>query len=144
MLNLTKLLKARKDSYAQAMGAFILRQDAEEIGDHQEAWLFMRRHCHLQTRVLWRCDNGIVRDVDIRQGVYNSQQDGLVAGDGHPMADFLLLNLATWTCVFGGKAVNTGTGSGYRTMGARGILVIRVNQKDFVTAEGAALIRGAR
>lgn len=141
MVNLSKLWRARKDQYAKQLGDFVLSCDAMQIGDPQEVWFTMRNNIHLQHRILWRCKDGVVRDVVIRQGVYQSRQDGPLSHDGHSMADFLLLNLSSWTCVHEGKAVNTGSGKGYRTIKAKGILAIRVQQTDMLTLEGLTLIR---
>jgi hypothetical protein len=134
-INLTETWNAKRDSYAKRQGEFILSDDVVLIGDAIEVWEFLRACGDRIFRVLYRCLDGTVRDLIGRQGVYNSEQDGQVLNVGHAMADATRLNLSFWTFAHG-KKVNTGTGKGYRTLRAAGILAIRCEGHDILTEEG--------
>ena len=135
-LDLTQAWNAKRDAYAKRQGAFVV-SDVTMIGDASEVWQFMRACGDRIFRVLYVCQDGTVRDMIGRQGVYNSKQDGEVAGTGHAMACATRLNLSFWTFAHGQK-VNNGTGKGYRTLRAAGILAIRCEGNDILTAAGAA------
>jgi len=135
--NLTETFEAKRDAYAKRQGAFILTGDVVLLGDAAEVWNFLRACGDRIFRVIYRCKDGTVRDIIGRQGVWNSSQDGTVAGTGHAMACAERLNLSFWTFAHG-KKVNTGTGKGYRTLRAAGILAIRCEGHDILTAEGLA------
>lgn len=134
-VNLTELWNAKRDSYAKAQGAFILSGDVVLLGDAADVWQFVRACGDRIFRVIYVCKDGTVRDMIGRQGVYKSSQDGTVAGVGHAMASAERLNLSFWTFAHGQK-VNTGTGKGYRTIRAAGILAIRCEGHDILTAVG--------
>jgi hypothetical protein len=51
------------------------------------------------------------------------------------MASEEKLNLSFWTGTHGDK-VNTGTGKGYRTLKASGILALRIDGVDIMTEAG--------
>lgn len=139
-INLTELLSARRDRYAVRQGPFVLRDDITAIGDAVQVWEFVRA-CEGRTfRVLYVCQDGTTRDMIGRQGVYASEQDGTVQGTGHAMASAQNLTLSFWTYAHG-KKVNTGSGKGYRTLRAEGILALRVDGADIVTDAGRFLIR---
>jgi len=133
--NLTKQWEAKRDSYAKRQGDFVLRGDVTLLGDASEVWQFMRACGDRIFRVLYCCKDGTVRDMIGRQGVYQSEQDGTVAGTGHAMASAERMTLSFWTFAHG-KKVNTGTGKGYRTLRAAGILAIRCEGHDILTAYG--------
>lgn len=135
MVNLTQAFEAQKDRYAKAQGDFILRDTVTLIGDDLETWTFLRDCGGRMFRVLYRCLDGTVRDMIGRQGVHNSEQDGAVEGIGHAMASEERLNLSFWTGTHGDK-VNTGTGKGYRTLKASGILALRIDGVDIMTEAG--------
>ncbi len=150
-LNLTSLLSAVRDRYAKNVGAFELFANFGQLGNGPSVWQWMRAQKGLQMRVLYLTKSNVVRDMIIRQGVHKSMQDGIVAGTGHAMANQETGTLSAWTCVFDGKAVNTGAGFGYRTMKAERILAINlhtVDDKDnptaihsqYVTETGSAII----
>lgn len=134
-INLTETWNAKRDRYAAKQGNFILSDDVILIGDAREVWEFMRACGDRIFRVVYRCKDGTVRDMIGRQGVHNSKQDGMVAGTGHAMASAEHLTLSFWTFAHG-KKVNTGTGAGYRTLRAEGILAIRCEGNDILTHEG--------
>lgn len=134
-LNIGSVLDARADRYARRMGAFVLAGSVARIGDPSTVWAFVRALGGRQFRVIYRCLDGTVRDMVGRQGVYNSSQDGTVAGIGHAMASADRLTLSFWTATHGDK-VNTGTGKGYRTLRADGILAIRCDGVDILTDAG--------
>ena len=138
-INLTEAWNAKRDSYAKRQGAFVLSGDVTLLGDAAEVWQFMRACGDRIFRVLYVCQDGTVRDMIGRQGVWNSSQDGTVAGTGHAMACAERLNLSFWTFAHG-KKVNNGTGKGYRTLKAAGILAIRCEGNDILTEAGRASI----
>lgn len=133
--NLTELFSARRDRYARAQGDFILTDSVVLIGDEKETWEFVRALGGRMFRVIYACKDGTVRDLIGRQGVHNSAQDGTVEGTGHRMTSIENLTLSFWTGTDGGK-VNTGTGKGYRTLRAQGILAIRCEGIDILTEQG--------
>lgn len=134
-LNLTALWEAKRDHYAKRQGPFVLKGDVVLIGDAREVWEFIRACGDRIFRVIYRCKDGTVRDLIGRQGVYKSEQDGTVLNIGHAMADADLLTLSFWTFAHGQK-VNTGSGKGYRTLRASGILAIRCEGHDILTQAG--------
>ena len=134
-INLTQLWEAKRDAYAKQQGEFILTDSVMVIGDARETWEFIRACGDRIFRVVYVCLDGTVRDMIGRQGVYNSEQDGHVAGTGHAMASAERLNLSFWTFAHGEK-VNNGSGKGYRTFRAAGILAIRCEGNDILTAAG--------
>lgn len=136
-INLTQLWEAQRDRYAKRQGEFILSGDVVLIGDDREVWDFMRACGDRIFRVVYRCKDGTVRDMIGRQGVYKSAQDGRVQGTGHAMASETRLNLSFWTFAHGQK-VNMGSGAGYRTLKAAGILAIRCEGHDILTRAGQA------
>jgi hypothetical protein len=138
-IDLGNLLSARADRYARRMGRFILSGACVRLGSAQDVWTFVRACGGRQMRVVYRCLDGTVRDIVGRQGVYASAQDGTVRGIGHAMASADRLTLSFWTATHGTK-VNTGTGAGYRTLRAAGILAIRVDGTDILTDAGILAI----
>lgn len=134
-IDLTTLWDAQRDRYAKQQGMFILSGDVVRIGDAREVWDFMRGCGDRIFRVVYRCKDGTVRDMIGRQGVSDSAQDGKVQNIGHAMASEERLTLSFWTFAHGQK-VNTGAGKGYRTLRAAGILAIRCEGHDILTAEG--------
>lgn len=134
-VNLTALWNTQRDRYAKAQGAFILSGDVKVIGDAAEVWQFMRACGDRIFRVIYVCKDGTVRDMIGRQGVYKSSQDGTVQGIGHAMASSERGTLSFWTFAHGQK-INNGTGKGYRTLRAAGILAIRCEGHDILTAVG--------
>lgn len=142
MVNLTQTLEAKRDRYAKAQGAFVLSGDVVRIGSARDVWTFVRACGGRTFRVVYRCQDGTVRDMIGRQGVYASAQDGNVQGIGHAMASAERLNLSFWTFAHGQK-VNTGTGKGYRTLRAAGILALRVDGVDIMTDAGIEALRCA-
>ena len=136
-VNLTQIWEAKRDRYAKNQGEFILSGDVVLIGDDREVWDFMRACGDRIFRVVYRCKDGTVRDMIGRQGVYKSAQDGRVQNIGHAMTSETRLNLSFWTFAHGEK-VNMGTGAGYRTLKAAGILAIRCEGHDILTSAGQA------
>lgn len=134
-INLTELWCAKRDRYARQQGAFVLSDDVVLLGDAAEVWAFMRACGDRIFRVIYVCQNGTVRDMIGRQGVYASNQDGQVLNVGHAMACAERLNLSFWTFAHGQK-VNTGAGKGYRTLKAERILAIRCEGHDILTQAG--------
>lgn len=134
-VNVTDLLHAIRDRYAKRQGPFVITGQPQTLTGAAETWEFMRELGGKTVRIVYECLDGKVRDIIGRQGVYNSDQDGRVENVGHPMADAGLLTLSFWTFAHGQK-VNTGTGKGYRTLRAAGILAIRVDETDYLTAYG--------
>ncbi len=132
--NLGEEWNAKRDAYAKQQGPFVV-SDVTLIGDAAEVWQFVRACGDRIFRVLYVCKDGTVRDMIGRQGVYKSSQDGTVADTGHAMACDKRLNLSFWTFAHG-KKVNTGTGKGYRTLRAAGILAIRCEGNDILTYAG--------
>lgn len=129
-LDLTALLSAVRDRYAKAVGSFELFAGSANIGNGPCVWQWMRARKRLQMRILYLTKANVVRDMIVRQGVHKSTQDGTVAGTGQSMANEETGTLSAWTCVFGGKAVNTGAGLGYRTLKAERILVVNIHVID--------------
>lgn len=74
-------------------------------------------------------------DVQGRQGVYASAQEGPVAGVGRPMLDVERgrFGILTFT---GGKKVNVGTGYGYRSWLRKNVAVIVSGGIVMVTLDG--------
>ena len=140
-MNITEATSARSDRYAKRQGPFVLGNESHRIDDPRAVWDWMVSLGGRQFRVLYRCENGIVRDLIGRQGVHDSEQDGAVQGTGVPMRSAKRLTLSFWTNVFGGKKVNTGAGKGYRTLRADRILAVRCGKVDVITTE---LIRELR
>lgn len=134
-INLTELWGAQRDRYAKRQGPFVLSGDVVLLGDAKDVWNFVRACGDRIFRVVYVCKDGTVRDMIGRQGVYKSSQDGTVQGIGHAMADAERLNLSFWTFAHGDK-LNTGAGKGYRTLRAAGILAIRCEGHDILTAVG--------
>lgn len=142
MINLTETLNAKRDAYARKLSAFILSDTVVRIGDASEVWQFVRACGGRTFRVVYRCLNGTVRDIIGRQGVHKSEQDGEILNMGHAMASEERLNLSFWTFAHGSK-VNNGSGKGYRTLKAAGILALRIDGVDILTDAGIAALRGA-
>lgn len=136
-LNLTELWQAKRDAHAKRQGDFVLKGDVVLLGDAREVWQFVRDLGSRIFRVVYVCKDGTVRDIIGRGGVYRSAQDGEVLGTGHAMASEERLTLSFWTGT-GGAKVNTGAGKGYRTLRAAGILAIRCEGHDILTAAGRA------
>ena len=137
--NLTTIFEAKRDSYAKRQADFILADTVQLLGGgHAEVWDFMRAIGGRMVRIVYECKDGTRRDIIGRQGVHASKQDGEVQGTGHAMASASLLTLSFHTHTFEGRAVNTGAGKGYRTLRAAGILAIRVDGVDLLTAQGQA------
>lgn len=134
-INLTELWQAKRDRYAKRQGAFVLSGDVKLLGDPAEVWRFLRACGDRIFRIIYVCLDGTVRDMIGRQGVYQSEQDGAVQGIGHAMASETALTLSFWTFAHGQK-VNTGSGNGYRTLRAAGILAIRCEGHDILTSMG--------
>ena len=142
-INLTETFSAKRDAYAKRMGDFILRGTVTVIPDDVSMWDYMCQLADLgkMVRVIYRCKDGQIRDMIGRGGVYQSSQDGTVAGIGRPMRSETALTLSFWTFVHGGRKANTGTGKGYRTLRAAGILALRCEGTDFIAAETAVSMR---
>lgn len=139
-IDLTKTLDAKRDSYARGVGPFILPTEFVRIAQSDVAEFLAKVGARF-LRIVYRCRDGVVRDVIGRQGVYQSAQDGVVTGEGHAMRrDGHSIGL--WTAVGKGPAVNTGTGFGYRTLRIEGILALRVEGITVLTDRGAEALRG--
>ena len=142
-MNLTATLNAKPDAYARNVGPLVIGEEgALYIGSPSDVWSFVKRLGGRQFRVIYRCKDGRVRDMIGRHGVYNSAQDGMVQGIGHAMESERNLTLSFWTNVYGGRAVNTGAGKGYRTLRADGILAIKCDDNIVLTGEGIRSLRG--
>ena len=144
MLNLTKLLEARKDAYAARMGEFVLAKNAVEM-QSRDVYAYLTGPCQgMFLRVVYLCLDGKVRDIIGRSGVWQSEQDGEVQGIGRAMRNEERETVSFWTCVHNGEKANTGAGKGYRTLRAAGILALRIKQGDamldIVTSNGAAML----
>jgi hypothetical protein len=142
MVNLTQSFGAIRDRYARAQGDLILGQKVVRLGDSATVWTFVRACGGRMLRVVYRCKDGTVRDMVGRGGVHASAQDGTVRGIGHAMASEENLTLSFWTGTHGDK-VNTGTGKGYRTLRAQGILALRIDGTDILTDEGVRTLAAA-
>lgn len=142
-INLTLALGARRDRYATKLGEFIVGKTFVQLGSAAMVWEFLTLNPTTIMRIVYVCKDGTVRDMIGRQGVYDSEQDGKVQGDGHAMRNADRLTISFWTCTHEGKAVNTGTGKGYRTVRAAGIVAIHAEGQDIVTDNGARLIASA-
>lgn len=138
MINLSEKFVAKRDVYARQMGAFIVTGEVVNAGDAVSVWDHFVALESRMIRVIYRCKDGSIRDIVGRQGVHDSQQDGKVAGNGHAMRSRANLTLSFHTHTHGGAAVNKGTGKGYRTLRAAGILAYRVEGHTFLTDEGLA------
>ena len=134
-MNLTTILGAKKDNHARKLGDLILGSKVVRIGDARDVFEFVSNLESRFFRVIYRCLDGSIRDMTGRQGVHNSKQDGEVLNVGHSMRNEESLNLSFWTHCLGGK-VNLGTGKGYRTLKAAGILLLRVQGTDILTDAG--------
>ena len=137
-MNLSKQFVSIQDSYVSRMGDFVVADQAISAGDSVSVWDHFVALGGRQIRVIYRCKDGKVRDIVGRQGVHSSAQDGKVRGNGHAMRSRSNLTLSFHTSVHGGAAVNVGSGKGYRTLRAAGILAYRVDGVDFITNEGLA------
>lgn len=133
-INLTQQWDAKRDRYASRQGEFILSGDVTILPQGSE-WDFVRALGGRVFRVVYVCQDGTVRDMIGRQGVYASEQDGEVQNIGAPMAREGS-HLSFWTFAHGQK-VNTGAGKGYRTLIAANILAIRCEGNDILTEHGA-------
>jgi len=134
-MNITAALNAKKDRHARKLGDLVLGQKVVRIGDAREVFEFVSKLESRFFRIVYRCLDGSIRDMIGRQGVYASKQDGEVQNIGHRMRNEERLNLSFWTDCQGGK-VNTGTGKGYRTIRAAGILMLRIEGTDILTDAG--------
>lgn len=141
-MNLTEQLGAKKDKHAKRQGDLVLGAKVVRIGNASEVFAFVSNLESRFFRILYRCKDGTVRDMTGRQGVYNSKQDGEVLNVGHAMRNVERLTLSFWTDCQGGK-VNTGSGSGYRTLRAEGILALRIQGTDILTDAGIEAMRNA-
>ena len=130
---------ARGDRHARNVGPFLLSETIVRIGDARTVFEFVSNLGSRMFRVIYRCKDGTIRDMTGRQGVYNSRQDGRVQNVGHAMRNTDKMTLSFWTDCQGGK-VNTGTGKGYRTLRAIGILAIRCEGTDILTDMGLAAL----
>jgi hypothetical protein len=137
-MNLSEKFQSKTDSYNARMGAFVVADSAISAGDSVSVWDHFIALGSRQVRVLYRCRDGVVRDIIGRQGVYASEQDGAVRGNGHAMRSRARLTISFHTSVHGGAGVNVGAGKGYRTLRAAGILAYRCEGTDFITNEGLA------
>ncbi len=140
VVNLTQLFDAKRDRYARAQGNLVAVDTLIFIGEDAEVWRFMRENTREFFRVIYECLDGTRRDMIGRQGVHRSAQDGQVEGIGHAMACEEKLNLSFWTFSYGDK-VNTGAGSGYRTLKASGILALKVRGTVVLTQRGREILR---
>ena len=140
MINLSEKFVAKRDAYASQMGDLVATGDIVMAGDSVSVWDHFVALGGRQIRVIYRCKDGSIRDIVGRQGVYASEQDGVVSGNGHAMRSRERLTLSFHSHVFGGAGVNNGAGKGYRTLRAAGILAYRVEGHTFLTDEGAALL----
>ena len=138
-MNVTQQLGAKKDAHAKRQGDLILGQTVVRM-NASDVFAFLSSIGGVFFRIVYRCQDGTVRDMTGRQGVYDSRQDGTVLNVGHRMRDEQRLNLSFWTDARGGK-VNTGAGKGYRTIRAEGILILRVQGTDIVTDAGIEALR---
>lgn len=141
-MNLNMILGATKDVFARRLGDLVLGQRIVKLGSAQEVFEFVSKLESRIFRVIYVCQDGSIRDMTGRQGVYASKQDGMVRNVGHAMRNEERLNLSFWTATHGAK-VNTGAGKGYRTLCARGILAIRVDGCDILTDAGIEALRKA-
>lgn len=135
-MNLTATFGATKDQYARKLGDLVLGQKVVRIGDSAQVWKFVRDCGGRMFRVVYECQDGRIRDMIGRQGVYDSCQDGRVQNVGHAMASEENLTLSFWTNCHNGSKVNTGAGKGYRTLRAAGILAMRIEGTDILTDAG--------
>ena len=142
MLNLSTMLGAKKDKHARKLGDLILGSKVVRIGSARDVFEFVSNLESRFFRIIYRCLDGSIRDMTGRQGVHNSKQDGEVLNVGHAMRNVERLNLSFWTDCQGGK-VNLGTGHGYRTIKAEGILALRVQGTDILTDAGIEAMRNA-
>lgn len=140
-MNLSEVYHARADRYAKAQGPFVIQDSAILLSDPVDVWTFARSLKGLQFRVLYLRKSGEIGDWIGRQGVYDSKQDGPVAGTGRAMASADRLTLSFWTATHGDK-VNNGAGKGYRTLRADRILAIRCKGHDFITRAGMVALMG--
>jgi hypothetical protein len=139
-MNLTAKLSAKRDAYTKGVGAFILPDAFVRMAQSDVAGFLAKVGARF-LRIIYRCKDGVVRDVIGRQGVHQSAQDGVVTGEGHAMRrDGVTIGL--WTNVGKGPAVNTGAGFGYRTLRIEGILAMRVEGVTILTDRGAEALRG--
>lgn len=142
-LDLTLTLGAKRDRYATKLGAFVMSGDIVQLGSAAMVWEFLTLNPTAMMRILYVCQDGTVRDIIGRQGVYASEQDGEVQGMGHSMRNAERLTISFHTHTHEGRAVNTGAGKGYRTLRAAGIVAIRTEGQDIITDNGARLIASA-
>jgi hypothetical protein len=140
MLNLTETLGARRDRYATKLGPFTLAGEIVQLGNPEMVWQFLTMNATTIMRIVYVCKDGTVRDIIGRQGVHDSAQDGTVQGTGHAMRNADRMTVSFHTSTFGGKAVNTGAGKGYRTIRAAGIVAIHAEGQSIITDNGARLI----
>lgn len=138
MHNLTTTFDAKPDHYAKAQGAFVLGETVNLIASDGDTWDFVRSLGGRIFRIIYECLDGKRLDIIGRQGVHDSKQDGEVQGIGHAMANATRLTLSFWTETHKGRKVNTGSGKGYRTLRAAGILAIRCEGCDILTGKGQA------
>ena len=129
---------AKQDAYVKGMGDFVATGEVINAGDAVSVWDHFVALGGRQIRVIYRCKDGVVRDIVGRQGVHASEQDGKVQGNGHAMRNRQRLTLSFHTSVHNGPAVNNGAGKGYRTLRAAGILAYRVEGHTFLTNQGLA------
>ncbi len=148
-ISLTRSLKLIKDIYARSVGEWILGSEGRDIvlvPDQMTLWSWIRSCGGLELRIAYRCLNGIRRDIQGRQGVWNSRQDGPLTGNGHSMT-VEGYSFGFWTCCFNDEeqldhdGVNNGSGLGYRTLLTSGVLAVRVGRIDYVTIAGCAELR---
>lgn len=141
-MNLTEQLGAKRDAHAKRQGDYVLGAKVVRIGNAREVFNFVSNLDSMFFRVIYLCKDGTIRDMTGRQGVYNSRQDGMVQGIGHSMRNADKMTLSFWTDARGGK-VNLGTGHGYRTLRAEGILALRIQGTDILTDAGIEAMRNA-
>ena len=139
-LNLSEMLGAVKDSYAKAQGEFLLDDGFHYVGDASRVWSFFRSIGNQFVTVIYLTRDGTVRHIVGRQAVHASAQDGKVKGIGHAMASKDKGTLSFWTCTHNGRAVNNGSGKGYRTLRAEGILTLTTGGEQYVTDNGKLII----
>jgi len=140
-VNLSTVYGATQDRHTKQLGGFTLGETVVRMSD-KEVFPFLLNLGNRFFRILYTCLDGTVRDIIGRQGVYKSAQDGEVQGNGHAMRNYERENISFWTCAPGNK-VNMGTGKGYRTIRAAGILAIRCEGTDILTDEGIRALADA-
>lgn len=137
-ININSLLKPRRDAGIRSRDIIVpqsfLLVDAEQALAGMGGLFF---------RAIVRAEcSGRLHDIIVRQGVWRSEQDGEVAGEGRTMR-LAGRRFGTWAYSPKGTKFNEGAGVGYRSWLYQNLLVLVVKDGVCLTNEGVKVVTEA-